>query len=217
MKIPGWASDVGTNDGDEMGAGRGEEGGVSRSRLLRRVAVGLGSFSAGGALAATLASASGSAALSGQDRAVLEFALTLEHLQVAFYTQAARTGAITGEAHQFAEVVGAEERAHLGYLRGLLGSAGAASQTFTFGDALAGSKSFIAAAAAIEETGIAAYNGQATNLSPGVLSSVARVISVEARHAAWARALAGEQPAPVAVDVPISVGDARTAIARYVA
>ncbi len=217
MRIPRWASAAGTDDGGATGVVIGDERGVSRARLLGRVAVGLGSFSAGGALAAALASASGSTPLTGQDRDVLEFALTLEHLQVAFYTQAATTSAITGEAHQFAEVVGAEERAHLGYLRGLLGSAGAASQKFDFGDALASSKSFVAAAAAIEETGIAAYNGQATNLSRGVLADVARVISVEARHAAWARALNGQQPAPVAVDVPISAAEAHTAIARYIA
>jgi hypothetical protein len=42
-------------------------------------------------------------------------------------------------------------------------------------------------------------------------------VSVEARHAAWARALAGKDPAPVAVDTPISISQAKSALAPFLA
>jgi rubrerythrin len=187
----------------------------TRGRLLRRMSVGLGALSAGGAGAAALASARGSASLPSRDRQILRFALVLERLQTAFYAEAIRAGKLTGEARQFAEIVGREEQAHLRYLEKVLGSGAEPGQRYRFGDAAHSDRSFIAAAVKLEDTGLAAYNGQAANLSRSTLRSVARVISVEARHAAWARDLAGEQPAPHATDVPISAAEATSAIRPF--
>ena len=89
--------------------------------------------------------------------------------------------------------------------------------SFKFGAATAGDKQFVAAAAKIEDTGLAAYNGQTENMSRQTLTAVARVISVEARHAAWARSLAGQVPAPVPADEPISAAQALNAIKPYLA
>jgi hypothetical protein len=189
---------------------------LSRAGLLGRLAAGLGAALGAGAAAAGLASAIGAPG-SGHDRAVFRFAITLEHLQVAFYTAALKSGNLTGEVRQFAEVVAAEERKHLTYLSRAAGGHVVVAPAFTFSDALRDQKSFVAAAVSIEENGLAAYNGQAGNLSPDALARVGRVISVEARHAAWARALAGMQPAPVAVDVPISAAAAQRAIKPYLA
>jgi rubrerythrin len=148
---------------------------------------------------------------------VLELALRLERLQVAFYGEAIRRGKLTGEARQFARIVGHEEQQHLTYVEHALGRPNAKAARFSFGDATADDKRFVAAAAKIESTGLAAYNGQAGNMSPETLRSAARVISVEARHAAWARSLAGELPAPVPVDVPITAAKALDAIKPYLA
>ncbi len=190
--------------------------GVSRGRMLGRLVIGCGALSLG-RTAAGLASASASGSLSAGDRTVLEFALVLEHLQTTFYDQALRSGKLTGEARQFAEVVGGEERAHLSYLRRQLGPGAGKAVSYRFGDALSSDARFVGAAVTLEEVGVAAYNGQAENLSPSALGAVARVISVEARHAAWARGLAGLEPAPVAADVPISAAAAMKAIRPYVA
>ena len=184
----------------------------TRAGLLRRTLLGLGVVSAGGAGAAALASARGPASLPVRDRRILRFALELERLQAAFYAEAIRVGKLTGEVRQFAETVGREEQAHRRYLETALGSAAASSQRYRFGDAAQSDRTFIAAAAKLEDTGLAGYNGQAANLSRTTLRSVARVISVEARHAAWARDLAGQQPAPHATDAPISAAEVMTAI-----
>ncbi len=177
-------------------------------------AVGLLGASAAGAGAAALAGAR-SPSLSAGDRKVLQFALTLEQLQVAFYTEALKNDKLTGEARQFAQVVGREEQAHLRYVRRELGSRAAAASTFHFGQATSDNQHFIATAIKLEETGLAAYNGQAGNVSKSTLASIARVLSVEARHVAWARGLGNEVPAPDPVDSPISAEAAVRAIAEF--
>jgi rubrerythrin len=190
---------------------------VPRAAIIKRIAVSLGGLTAAGAAAAGLASASRSSgsSLSSRDREVLELALKFEQLQTAFYEQALKAGKLTGQIKQFAEVVGGEERAHLHYLQHALGGAAGSPPTFTFGDVTTDDAKFIAAAVTIEDTGLAAYNGQAENMSRATLQSVARVISVEARHAAWARSLAGKLPAPVAADVPITASAALKSIKPY--
>jgi hypothetical protein len=59
---------------------------------------------------------------------------------------------------------------------------------------------FLTTAVLLENTGVAAYNGQAANLTKKSLAAAAEIVSVEARHAAWASSLAGREPAPRAVD-----------------
>jgi rubrerythrin len=192
--------------------------GVPRAALIKRIAISLGGLSAAGAAAAGLASASrssGPSSLSARDREVLEFALRFEQLQTAFYGQALRDGKLTDVTKQFAEIVGREEREHLHYLERALGHAAAKAPAFKFGDATGNNAAFIAAAVKIEDTGLAAYNGQAENISRATLRFVAPMMSVEARHAAWARSLAGKLPAPVPADVPITASVALKSIKPY--
>jgi Ferritin-like domain len=59
----------------------------------------------------------------------------------------------------------------------------------------------------LENIGVAAYNGQAANLTKGALAAAAEIVSVEGRHAAWISALAGEPPAPRAADAGASSAD----------
>jgi rubrerythrin len=192
-------------------------GQFTRGTLVRGSVAGLGAL-AGGALGATELVASpdrhGSA---GTDKAILTFALLIERLQAAFYAEALRTAALTGETLQFAQVVGKEERAHVKALEAALGSAAGRSPRFKFGAAVSDHTRFLATAISLEETGLGVYNGQAVNLTPKSLAAAARIVSVEARHAAWARALAGKVPAPRPVDVPVTVSTAKKTFGRFIA
>ncbi len=47
------------------------------------------------------------------DRQILTFGLLIERVQAAFYADALRARRLTGEARQFAQVVGPEEQAHV--------------------------------------------------------------------------------------------------------
>lgn len=189
---------------------------VSRGSLLKGSVAAVGALAGvavGGAELAASAGAGGSAAT---DREILTFGLLIERLQAAFYAAALSGGKLTGEARQFAQVVGAEERAHVKYVSDALGASAGASPHFRFGDAVTDPAKFIATAISLEETGLGVYNGQAVNLTPTTLAAAARIVSVEARHAAWARALGGKDPAPVAVDVPVTVTQAKQTFQPFI-
>jgi hypothetical protein len=159
-----------------------------------------------------LASPAASAPSSEQDRKTLEYLLELEELQAAFYAEAIRNGSLKGEFGEYARVVGEHEREHVAYLRKALGSNSRKAPTFDFGEATKSPESFVDTAITLEETGLGAYTGAAARLTAGTLRDAARIVSVEARHAAWARDLAGREPAPNATDEPTSEAKARAAV-----
>ena len=66
--------------------------------------------------------ASGADAAAVDDADILNYALALEYLQAAFYTEAERRGALRGGLAEQARVVGAHERAHVTALQDELGS-----------------------------------------------------------------------------------------------
>jgi hypothetical protein len=156
-----------------------------------------------GALAGGLAAAvalgrptAAGAALAKSDVAILNYALTLEYLQDAFYTEAERKGALSGPAARLTRVVGAVERAHVKALRKVLGEKAVARPFFDFRGVTEDSPSFVRTAVAFEDLAVAAYKGQAHMIeSPAVLAAAVGIHSVEARHAAWIRYIAGATPA----------------------
>lgn len=85
-----------------------------------------------------------------------------------------------------------------------LGPKAAPAPVFDLGDSLKDADSFGRAAAAVEDLGVAAYNGQVANLTPAALRAAVRIVSVDARHAAWVRSIVGAGPADSAVDRPLS-------------
>ena len=150
----------------------------------------------GGILIGGLPRLATSAPSAAQDAKVFAFALELERLQEAFYAEALRSLDPNGELGKFTRIVGAHERAHREFIEKTLGGDANPAGEFDFADTLSDKQSFLDTAVALEETAVAAYNGQATNLTPESLAAAARIVSVEARHASWARGLAGEEPAP---------------------
>jgi Ferritin-like domain len=190
---------------------------LSRAGLFSRSLAVLGALGGSAVGAAELAASSGSQRSAARDREILNLGLLVARLQAAFYAEALRRGHLKGEDRQFADVVGRQERAHVKFLAGALGSHAAKSPGFRFGDAATDPKKFVETAVTLESTSLGVYNGQAVNLTPQTLAAAARIVSVEARHAAWARALAGKDPAPAAVDTPISVSQAKSALAPFLA
>jgi hypothetical protein len=72
------------------------------------------------------------------------------------------------------------------------------TEKFDFDKALATETAFLTTSARIEELCVETFNGALALVSSPVLGALAAIASVEARHAAWMRALAGQTPAPVA-------------------
>lgn len=144
------------------------------------------------------------AASRAQDSKILQLVLQLEYTQVAFYEQALRDGGLTGELHDFAQTVLGHERAHLAAIQKALGAQAGPKPTFRFGAKTKSADAFVRATIDLEDIAVAGYNGQAANLTRATLAAAAEIVSVEARHAAWIRALAGEVAAPDPVDKPIT-------------
>jgi hypothetical protein len=188
---------------------------VTERRLTRGSLVRGGLALAGGSAAlAAWPLPTSSAPSAKQDAAILRFGLLVEDLQAAFYADALDRGALSGELLEFARVVGRHERAHAAHIRKALGAGAPTAPRFDFGEASAGPTNFTRTAIKLEDLGLAAYNGAATSLTAATLADAARIVSVEARHAAWIRDLAGELPAPGAADRAISAREAKAAIDR---
>ena len=180
----------------------------SRRDLFKRLAGG-GAVLSGGLLIGGLPKVALGAPSARQDVAILNFALLLEHLEAEFYKEAVALGGFGGEVGRFARVVRDHEITHVRFLRGALGDAARPKPTFDFGDTTTDQATFQATAQALEDTGVAAYNGQGTRLRRQTLGAAASIVSVEARHAAWIRRInngprysggSREYPAPRAFD-----------------
>jgi hypothetical protein len=143
---------------------------------------------------------------------VLNFALTLEYLEAAFYKEAnGSSGLIPSNYRRLFRTIGQHETAHVKLLKGALGSAAveAPAVDFTAGgkyaDVFSNFETFVAVSATFEDLGVAAYKGQAGNLlGTPVLTTALQIHSVEARHAAAVRPLAGKSTSDSAFDKPLS-------------
>ena len=151
---------------------------------------------AGAAAAFGVAASPARGAVSKGDVAILNYALALEYLQAAFYTETERVGKVAGQAARAVRVVGAVERAHVAAFRKLLGTSAVKRPTFDFRGVTEEQQAFLKTAVAFEDLAVAAYKGQAHLIqSDAVLAAAVAIHSVEARHAAWMRHLFGVRPA----------------------
>ena len=182
----------------------------ARADLLR--GAGAAAAAAVGVAAAGRHDAAEAAPSAEQDREVLNLLLLVEQTEAAFYAQALESGRLTGKMAEFAEVVAGHEREHVAFLREQLGSAAREEPGYEFGEAVRDPEQFARTAARLEDVAVAAYNGQAANVTPEVLGAAARIVSVEARHAAWIRAIDGRDPAPDTTDTPQNADEVRDAL-----
>jgi hypothetical protein len=173
----------------------------TRAAFLRKAGIGLGALAGSGAILGALPSLASAAATSDVD--ILNFALTLEYLESAFYSEAVMKGALSGETKTFAKVVAGHEAAHVAALKGALGSSAVAKPKFDFQGTTGDQARFQATSEVLEYTGVSAYLGQVGNIkSAKVLGAAGSILPVEAWHAAWISDLrrhgAKPYPAPMA-------------------
>jgi rubrerythrin len=178
-----------------------ERVGHTRGAFFGRAAIAAGGLMGGGAVLGTLPSVA--AAQSGGDVDILNFALTLEELETAFYADALAKAGLKGDTAAAAKEIGAHEAAHVAALRKALGGKAIAKPAFDFGAATANEAAFLKTAVTLEDTGVAAYKGQAPLIDDArILAAALSIHSVEAKHAAWVRRLAKGDPSPAAFEGP---------------
>lgn len=141
------------------------------------------------------------ASKSGRDREIVDYALTLEHLEADFYDAVIKAGVIKDQnIADTAIQIRENEREHVEALTKLLMDLGGNPKRpkTSFKDVIAGGpEKVLETAATVENLGAAAYLGQAPRIqSPDVLAAALSIHSVEGRHAAALNRVVGKTIVP---------------------
>jgi Ferritin-like domain len=173
---------------------------MTRGDLMQGALVTAGGAVAGAVALGGLPDFAASKPSAKQDAEILNFVLLMEYVQFAFYAEALSRKVLSGELLDYARIVGGQEEEHVRFVRSALGKAAKPKPPLEFGDATSDADHFAENALKLEDLGVAAYNAQAPNLTKDALAAAAKIVSVEARHAAWIRDVTGLNPAPKAVE-----------------
>jgi len=132
------------------------------------------------------------------DVGILNYALTLEYLETAFYEDVVKSGLFKGSELETIRKFGSEEAEHVQALTGFvkqMGGKPAPKPKTEF--PLKSAKSVLELAATVENLGAAAYLGQAPNIKgASTLAAALSIHSVEGRHAAALDTLLGKSIVP---------------------
>ncbi len=180
---------------------------------------------------------------SGGDVAVLNYALRLERLELAFYTmglgkfpQSAFAAANFAQKlsssqvanlYSYFQLIMQHEMTHVMQISALIQQMGGTPvppdcyNFAPYGSDLTTFKtvdSFVSVAMLLENTGVMAYDG-AINLitTPSLVTAAATIATVEARHAAYLNLLNGQVPFPAAFDTAASANTILAAASTFIA
>ena len=181
-----------------------EAAGDTRMSFLRKGAVASGAALSGGAIlsalvpGAAMAKGNPPSSFGKGDIGILNFALTLEYLERAFYNEATSKGKVTDpKTKTFLTVVTHDERKHVAFLKKALGSKAVKEPKFNFQGTTGDQAMFQQTAYVLENTGVHAYLGQAGNIkTPAYLLAAASIVTIEARHSGAIGSIIGKPIAP---------------------
>jgi ferritin-like protein len=199
--------------------------GDTRLSFLKKAGVAGGALVGGGAVMSALAPAAFAttggrppASFGPGDVGILNYALTLEYLEAAFYNGATAANlALTPQAAAFLKVVTADENAHVAFLKKALGKKAAKRPAFDFKGANTNVETFMKTAEVLENTGVHAYSGQALNIkTPAYVKAAISILTIEARHASVIGLLNDPTGASIApngpFDTPLRAGQVLKAV-----
>jgi rubrerythrin len=193
--------------------------------LVRSAAV----FGAGPLLISSLRSQS-----TTTDVTLLNYALSLENLEAAFYVQGLAQFSsvdfgnsvfiqnfgtvIGGDVYAYLSLIRDHEEQHVRTLQSVITSLGGTPIkpcNYNFGYKTA--DQFISVAATLENTGVMAYDGALSQISSATLKTAAATIAtVEARHASYLNLLNGVSPFPASFDTAATSTAILAAAAQYI-
>jgi rubrerythrin len=173
----------------------GLESGDTRLDFFKKAGLAGGAMVGGGAVLGAFAP--GTALAKGRppksfgagDIGILNYALTLEYLEAAFYNEATTNQTSTGfiknaQTQAALKRVTADENVHVKFLKKALGGKAVKKPKFDFMGTTADEAKFTATAFALENEGVHAYLGQVLNIKDAkAVKAAATIVTVEARHA----------------------------------
>lgn len=129
--------------------------------------------------------------LGSGDTGILNYAYALEQLEAAFYIQVIATpySGMSSSEKSLLQDIRDHEIAHREFFKAALGTKAIAGLGVNFSSIDFSSRdSVLATAKAFEDLGVSAYNGAGHLISdPNYLTLAGKIVSVEARHAAYIR------------------------------
>ncbi|KAJ5105300.1 hypothetical protein NUU61_002647 [Penicillium alfredii] len=158
---------------------------------------------------------------------ILNYALTLEHLEATFYEQGLKN--YTQEAFMKAgykdpfysnlKQVGSDEKMHEEFLTKALKAAGAHPvERCTYSFPATDPKSFLALASVLEGVGVSAYLGAAGEImNKTYLTAAGSILTDEARHSAYLRAALKKVPFAQPFDNPLDLNEVYTVASPFIA
>jgi hypothetical protein len=200
--------------------------GDTRLDFLKKSGVAGGAIVGGGAILSAFAPSAFAAASHGRppksfgkgDYGILNYALTLEYLEAAFYNGATAANlSLTPQAAAFLKIVTRDENAHVAFLKTALGGKAVAEPKFDFKVANTSVETFMKTAQVLENTGVHAYLGQVTNIEHAkYVKAAGSILTIEARHASVIGLLndpSGESIAPSGpFDTPLTAAEVLEAV-----
>ncbi len=170
---------------------------------------------------------------SSSDATLLNYALALENLESAFYTQGLLQfsstdfanssfiqnfgSVISGDVYAYLSLIRDQEQQHVRALNSLIaGLGGTPVKTCTYNFGYKTPDDFMTLAALLENTAVSAYTGalyQIQNLS--IRTDAAAIATVEGRHSAYLNLLTGTSPSPASFDNAATSATILAAVAQY--
>lgn len=157
------------------------------------------------------------------DVGILNYALTLEHLEDKFYREGLAnytqqefiTAGFLDPFYDNLMEVSKDETTHVSFLSTALGSAAVAECTYSFPST--DPASFVALASVLEGVGVSAYLGAAADIvNPDYLTAAGSILTVEARHSSYLRSALKESPFPQPFDNPLDFSEVYTLAAAFI-